>query len=145
MHLEEEVYRQYGFTHVEMKSLKIILVLMLMQFTSQNVTAQEKGQIVRLARLVIDSIHLESYKVFLQEGIETALRVEPGVLTLYALSEEEHPTHFTILETYASAEAYQAHIQTAHFKKYKATVEHMVKELELIDVIPIAIQSKQKK
>ncbi len=102
-----------------MKSIKIILALMVMQFTSQNVIAQEKGQIVRLAKLVIDSVHLESYKMFLKEGVETALRVEPGVLTIYALSEKENPTHFTILETYASAEAYQSHIQTPHFLKYK--------------------------
>lgn len=121
----------------EMKSIKIILALMLMQFTSQNVHAQEKGQIVRLAKLVIDSIHLESYKVFLKEGIETALRVEPGVLTIYALSEKDNPTHFTILETYASTEAYQSHIQTPHFLKYKTGTLHMVKTLELIETVPL--------
>lgn len=115
---------------------------MVMQFTSQDVSAQEKGQIVRLAKLVIDSVYLESYKVFLKEGIETALRVEPGVLTIYALSEKENPTHFTILETYASAEAYQAHIKTPHFIKYKEGTLHMVKSLELIDTIPLLPELK---
>lgn len=127
---------------MEMKSIKIILALMVMQFTSQDVSAQEKGQIVRLAKLVIDSVYLESYKVFLKEGIETALRVEPGVLTIYALSEKENPTHFTILETYASAEAYQAHIKTPHFIKYKEGTLHMVKSLELIDTIPLLPELK---
>ena len=83
-----------------MKSLKIILALMVTQFTVQVATAQEKGQMVRLARLVIDSAQLENYKVFLKEEIETSLRVEPGVLTLYAISERERPTHITILEIY---------------------------------------------
>lgn len=108
-----------------------------MQFTSQDVSAQEKGRIVRLAKPVIDSAHLESYKVFLKEGIETALRVEPGVLTIYALSEKENPTNFTILETYATAEAYQSHIQTPHFLKYKTGTLHMVKSLELIETVPL--------
>lgn len=126
----------------EMKSIKIILALMLIQFTSQNVHAQEKGQIVRLAKLVIDSIHLESYKVFLKEGIETALRMEPGVLTIYALSEKDNPTHFTILETYASTEAYQSHIQTSHFLKYKTGTLHMVKSLELIETVPLLPELK---
>jgi quinol monooxygenase YgiN len=125
-----------------MRSIKIILALMLMQFTSQNVSAQEKGQIVRLAKLVIDSVHLESYKMFLREGIETALRVEPGVLTIYALSEKANPTNFTILETYASAEAYQAHIQTPHFLKYKNGTLHMVKSLELIETVPLLPELK---
>jgi len=113
-----------------------------MQFTSQKVSAQEEGQIVRLAKLVIDSVYLESYKVFLKEGIETALRVEPGVLTIYALSEKENPTNFTILETYASLEAYQAHIQSAHFLKYKQGTIHMVKSLELIDTMPLIPELK---
>ncbi|MEQ1587081.1 MAG: antibiotic biosynthesis monooxygenase [Cyclobacteriaceae bacterium] len=125
-----------------MKSIKIILALMLTQFTFQIATAQEKGQIVRLAKLVIDSVHLESYKVFLKEGIETALRVEPGVLTIYALSEKENPTNFTILETYASAEAYQAHIQAPHFLKYKTGTLHMVKSLELIETVPLLPELK---
>lgn len=125
-----------------MKSIKIILALMLMQVTSQNVSAQENGQIVRLAKLVIDSEHVESYKMFLKEGIETALRVEPGVLTIYALSEKGNPTHFTILETYACAEAYQAHIQTSHFLKYKTGTLHMVKSLELIETVPLLPELK---
>lgn len=117
---------------------------MLMQLPVQLATAQEKGQIVRLAKLVIDSVHLEQYKVFLREGIETALRVEPGVLTIYALSEKENPTHFTILETYASAEAFQAHIQTPHFLKYKTGTLHMVKSLELIETVPLLPELKIK-
>ncbi len=125
-----------------MKASQIILAMMLMQLPVQIATAQEKGQIVRLAKLVVDSVHLESYKVFLKEGIETALQVEPGVLTLYALFEKENPTHFTILETYASAEAYQAHIQTPHFLKYKAGTLHMVKSLELIETVPLLPELK---
>lgn len=120
-----------------MKAIQIIFAMMLMQLPIQIATAQEKGQIVRLAKLVIDSVHLDSYKVFLKEGIETALREEPGVLTLYAVSEKENPTHFTILETYASPEAYQEHIQTPHFLKYKNDTLHMVKYLELIETVPL--------
>lgn len=125
-----------------MKSIKIILAFMLIQFTSQNVSAQEKEQIVRLAKLVVDTAHLESYKVFLKEGIETALRVEPGVLTIYALYEKENPANFTILETYASAEAYQVHIQTPHFLKYKQGTLHMFKSLELIETVPLLPELK---
>lgn len=132
----------YVINYLKMSSIKIILAMMLMQLPVQIATAQEKGQIVRLAKLVIDSVYLESYKEFLKEGIETALRVEPGVLTIYALSEKENPTHFTILETYASAEAYQTHIKTPHFLKYKNGTLHMVKSLELIETVPLLPELK---
>jgi len=125
-----------------MKAIQIILLMMLVQLPFQIATAQEKGQIVRVAKLVIDSVHLEDYKVFLKEGIETALRVEPGVLTIYALYEKENPNHFTILETYASAETYQSHIRTPHFLKYKNGTLHMVKSLELIETVPLLPELK---
>ena len=84
-----------------------------------NASAQNKNQMVRLAKLVIDSSQLENYKALLKEEIETSVRVEPGVKTLYAVSEKNNPTHITILEIYADTTAYKAHIQTPHFIKYK--------------------------
>jgi quinol monooxygenase YgiN len=106
--------------------------------------AQEGKQMTRLARLVIDSTQLESYRAFLKEEIETSLRVEPGVLTLYAVAEKNQPTHFTILEIYANEEAYKKHIQTPHFLKYKNGTKDMVKSLELIEADPLIPKMKIK-
>jgi quinol monooxygenase YgiN len=102
-----------------------------------NASAQEKNQMVRLAKLVIDSAQLEKYKAALKEEIETSVRLEPGVQTLYAVSEKENPTHFTILEIYADTMAYKAHLQTPHFIKYKTGTKDMVKSLELVETIPL--------
>jgi quinol monooxygenase YgiN len=41
------------------------------------------------------------------------------------------------LEIYADKEAYQSHLQTAHFKKYKEGTAKMVKSLKLIDTKPM--------
>jgi 4-carboxymuconolactone decarboxylase len=97
---------------------------------------------VRLAKLVIDSVQLDSYKAFLKEEIETSLRVESGVLTLYAVSEKQKPTHITILEIYRDVEAYKAHIQTSHFLKYKTSTLTMVKSLELAETVPLVPEVK---
>ena len=97
----------------------------------------EKNQMVRLAKLVIDSTQLESYKAALREEIEASVRLEPGVLTLYAVSEKNNPTHITILEIYADEDAYKAHIQTPHFLKYKTGTKEMVKSLELVETVPL--------
>ena len=55
--------------------------------------AQEKQeQYVQIAEIEIDPAQLENYKRAVREHIETAIRVEPGVLVLYAVSEKEsHP------------------------------------------------------
>lgn len=112
------------------------LVLLTFIFCT-NASAQEKNQMVRLAKLVIDSAQLESYKTLLKEEIETSVRVEPGVITLYAVSEKNNPTHITILEIYADAAAYKSHVQTPHFIKYKTGTKDMVRSLELVESVPI--------
>jgi quinol monooxygenase YgiN len=110
----------------------------------QSTAAQSKTPYVRIARIVVDSAQLENYKAALKEGVETAVRVEPGVVSLQAVFDENNPTHVTVFEVYASKEAYQLHIQTPHFKKYKTSTQNMVKSLELTDVVPIALAVKPK-
>lgn len=124
--------------------IPMVMFFMLMLFSFSNVIAQNKDQVVRIAKLQIDPAQLENYKAALKEHAETAVRVEPGVITLYAVAEKNNPTHITVFEIYANTEAYQAHLQTAHFKKYKSTTKDMVKSLELVDVDPIALESKMK-
>jgi quinol monooxygenase YgiN len=99
--------------------------------------AGNDAQMVRLAKLVIDPAQVDAYKAALQEEVEASVKLEPGVLTLYAVSEKDRPTHFTILEIYADRAAYEKHIQTPHFRKYKAGTQHMVKSLELVEMVPL--------
>ena len=56
-------------------------------FSGQRcVGAESPGRpVVRIAELEIDPAQLDAYKLALKEEIETSIRVEPGVLTLYAV------------------------------------------------------------
>lgn len=92
---------------------------------------------VRLSRIVVDSTRLEEYNAYLKEEIEASMALEEGVLTLYATAEKKRPNHITILEIYASEDAYKSHIKTPHFVKYKEGTLDMVQELELIDTNPL--------
>ena len=54
--------------------------------------ADEKGgPFVRLAELEIDSAHLERFKASAKKQIEAAVRLEPGVLALYAAFVKDNP------------------------------------------------------
>ena len=117
--------------------LHFVLTIATLTFLFAKSAAQNKTQMVRLAKLVIDSTQLERYKAALKEEIETSIKLEPGVLTLYAVSEKDNPTHITILEIYADTESYKAHVQTPHFIKYKTTTKDMIKSLELIETVPL--------
>ena len=101
-----------------------------------------RGRIVRIAELEIDPAQLDAYKAALREEIEASIRVEPGVLTLYAVSLKDQPNQIRLFETYASTAAYQAHLQSEHFKKYKSETAHMVKSLRLIETEPVLLGAK---
>ena len=93
--------------------------------------------IVRLSKIEVYPQYLDEYMKFATDVGEISLRTEPGVLTMYAVGEKENPCKITILETYASREAYDKHIASAHFQKYKQATLHMVKSLELKDQRPL--------
>ena len=77
---------------------------------------------VQIAELEIDPTQLDRYKAAVEEQIEAAIRLEPGVRVLYAVSETENPARVRVFEVYASTGAYKAHLQAEHFRKYKRAV-----------------------
>lgn len=95
--------------------------------------AMQADGIVRLSVIEVHPEHLEEYLKFALEVGETSLRTEPGVITMYAMSQKDNPCQITILETYSSMAAYKSHIATKHFQKYKQGTLHMVKSLQLLD------------
>lgn len=111
-----------------MKALNVI------QSTGQPEPENNK---VRLSKITVDPVCLDEYNAYLKEEIEASMRLEPGVLTLYAVAEKERPNEVTILEIYADEAAYQSHIKTPHFQKYKQGTQDMVQALELIDTTPL--------
>ena len=88
---------------------------------------------IRLSKVEVDPAYLDEYMKFATEVGEISLRTEPGVLTMYAVQEKENPCNITILETYASQDAYRTHIASPHFQKYKEGTLHMVRNLRLLD------------
>ena len=117
------------------KFLTVVVSLFLLTFSfGKNATAQQKNQMVRLAKIKVDPLQLDKYNVALKKQMTTAVRLEPGVLTYYAVADKKDPSRITILEMYADTAAYKSHIETPHFKKYKDTVKDMVQSLELVEV-----------
>jgi len=114
----------------------ILLATSLILISTMTV-AQTNKQFVRLAIIKVDSLQLKSYNDYLKEEVEASIKIEPGVITLYAVAEKENPEHVTLFETYADSARYKSHIATPHFQKYKKGTLEMVKGLGLIETNPI--------
>lgn len=119
-----------------------LAVLAASMLTPIGYSQMTEHRVVRIAELEIDSNQLTAYKAALKEEIEMSIKVEPGVLTLYAVSVKEHPTQIRLFESYSSQSAYESHLRTAHFLKYKSDTQTMVKSLSLVETDPILLGSK---
>jgi quinol monooxygenase YgiN len=104
--------------------------------------AETPMPLVRIAELEIDPVHLEAYKAELKAEIEASVRLEPGVLSLYAVAVKGQPNRIRIFEVYADDAAYRAHLETPHFKKYKVTTLAMIKSLVLVETDPILLGAR---
>ena len=89
--------------------------------------------LVRVAELEIDPAQLEAYKVAVTEEIEESIRVEPGVLALYAVALKAKPNQLRFFEVYADEAAYRNHIASPHFRKYVEATKSMITSRTLIE------------
>ena len=96
---------------------------------------------VRISGIQVNPTHLEQYKAILQEEPEASVRLEPGVIAIFPMYQRDSGIEFRILEIYANQEAYDAHLKTPHFQKYKSATLHMVKSLKLVDMQTIDAKS----
>jgi quinol monooxygenase YgiN len=119
----------------------VIVIAVLGKVMAAGAKPMEQA-LVRIAELEIDAAQIDAYRIALKEEIETSIRIEPGVLTLYAVSVKGQPNQIRIFEIYKDEAAYESHLQTPHFKKYKAETQGMVKSLKLIETEPILLGRK---
>lgn len=103
-----------------------------------DVPVREYGdRVVRLARIEVYPGVLDEYLAFAKEVGTVSMASEPGVIGLFSMQDKSDPCTVYILEVYADREAYEHHLTTAHFKKYKEGTASMVKSLTLTDTTPL--------
>jgi len=100
-----------------------LIPIFLITMTGIQLNAQNSNRMYRIAKIKVDANKLVEYKQALQEQMNAAIQLEPGVLSYTAVADKNDITSITILEVYSSFEAYQSHILTSHFRKYKETVK----------------------
>ena len=93
--------------------------------------------IVRLAEIEVYPQYIKEYLEFAKEVDRLSVEREQGVVCLFPMQSAEDSTKIRILEIYASEEAYQQHLKTDHFQKYKQGTLHMVKDLKLPTMKPL--------
>jgi quinol monooxygenase YgiN len=97
---------------------------------------------VRVADIEVDPEQREAFVSAVAEEIDESVRVEPGVLALYAVAEKDDPSRLRFFEIYIDEAAYDAHLASPHFRKYRAATEPMIRSRVLIQTVPIRLSSR---
>lgn len=128
-----------------MKFRNILLYTVLGAFmlcsAANHVQAAEANSI-RIAQLRIKPDQLANFLTAVKEGMEAALRTEPGVIAIYAVADKDDPTKMTFFEMYVDDNAYQSHRQTPHFQKYFHTTKEMIADRVLLEAVPVELRDK---
>lgn len=123
------------------KSNFLHLMIMTIIFTSNSISAQKKDMMIRISEIEIYPEYLSEYKAILKEESSASVKLEPGVLAIFPMYQKKDSTQIRILEMYEDNDAYQSHLKTPHFLKYKTSTLKMVKSLKLIDMDTIDPES----
>ena len=115
-----------------MKKLFLISFCFLLTSFSQLSFADDR--IVRISEIEIYPTMITKYLEILKIEAAASVKLEPGVISIFPMTEKSSPTKVRILEIYSNKKAYEAHLQTPHFKEYKTSTLHMVKSLKLVDM-----------
>lgn len=92
---------------------------------------------VRWSELDVDLAQLDRFASLAGENIRQSRLTESGVIAFHAAAEEDHPNRIHVLEVYVDADAYQAHVQTSHFRAFQSAMGDMVVDRKLFEVAPV--------
>lgn len=110
----------------------------------ENTLRVTENSIVRLSCIEVDPAQLTEYCRFAEECGRTSMAKEPGVLFMFSMADKRQPNKITILEIYVDRAAYESHIKSPHFQKYKQGTIKMVQKLELLDQTPLIPDMRMK-
>lgn len=115
---------------------------------SQSLNAQQKSiagmntdMMIRISEIEIVPEYLKEYNAILEEESAISVKIEPGVIAIFPMYQKDNPTQIRIVEIYANRAAYEQHLKTPHFQKYKTTTLKMVKSLKLVDMGSLDIET----
>lgn len=102
-----------------------------------NAPEPSDDMLVRISEIEVYPEYLDEYMKFALQVGETSVREESGVVAIFPMIQQRDSCQIRIIEIYANQQAYRHHIDTEHFQTYKQGTLHMVKKLDLVDMIPM--------
>jgi len=112
------------------------------QFLGDNHIIPDERTINNLVIVEVKPEFQTEFKNIVLPEMAESLKVEKGVLAMYAATDSHTPNRWYFYEIYASEEDYQLHRQTLHFRDYLKQTAHMSTRKTSIPVKPLFLRNK---
>ncbi len=94
---------------------------------AKPVVDKEKAMLIVHVHVHIKADQTEAFRAASVENARQSVR-EPGVARFDVIQQQDDPTRFVLVEVYRTPEDPAKHKQTAHYQKWRDTVESMMAE-----------------
>lgn len=140
-HLNAEPYKAFAARAPDIIDQKNKITLE-PQFLGDKHIIPDERTINNLVIVEVKPEFQTEFKNIVLPEMAESLKVEKGVLAMYAATDSQTPNRWYFYEIYASEEAYQLHRQTPHFRDYLRQTAHMSVSKDAIPVKPVFLRNK---
>lgn len=106
------------------------------QFLGDKKVIQTPEMRVNYVPVEVKPEYNDQFKAIITAEMAQSLKVEDGVIAMYAATEQENPNKWVFFEIYANDAAYQHHCETPHFKDYLKQTSDMLKDKRYVEIRP---------
>lgn len=121
-----------------------LAVMFLMTFSVDEVAmaTESTSPIMRIFEFELNANDVQPILEAGRKNIEASVRDEPGVLSMYCATDTTDPTKLYVVEVYRDHAAYQAHVESAHFKEFLGSIEGKVIRRRVVETHPAVLGAK---
>ena len=112
------------------------------QFLADKKIVQNDNTINNFVIVEVKPEFTSAFRHVVLPEMAQSIKLEEGVLAMYAAIDKANPNRWYFYEVYASEEAYQAHRLTPHFKEYLEQTAEMTTYKEAIAIKPGKLMNK---
>lgn len=140
-HLSSEPYRSFITRAPDLIGQKKSTMLV-PQFLGDKPFVQNKETINNLVIVDVKPTDQQAFRDIVLPEMAESLKVEPGVLAMYAATDAKNRYRWFFYEIYASDAAYQQHREPPHFRDYIRLTAEMTDRKEAIPVVPALLKNR---
>lgn len=143
MHLNSSQYKKFLQHSSELiESDRKRKIATMPQFLGDKKVVQDHETINNFVIIDVKPEFSQKFKDVVIPEMEQSLKVEAGVLAMYAVKDKNNANRWYFYEIYGSKTSYETHLKTPHFQEYITKTAEMISYKEAIAVTPSLLMNK---